>query len=89
MGHKGFCGIDVQDIEAHNSRITTRTGDALKLWDSEYVCFSDNWLALNLTIGGNPELRIEYFKDKPHPMENADAEVCKRYKRIFGIREQD
>jgi hypothetical protein len=60
LGHEGFYGIDSQNIECFNNRITTRTNSALRIWNSAHVRFHDNVIDAQLdSLGGNPGIQIE------------------------------
>jgi hypothetical protein len=63
LGHEGFFGIDSQNIECFNNRITTRTNSALRIWNSAHVRFHDNIIDAQLDArGGNPGIQIEDSK---------------------------
>ena len=63
LGHEGFFGIDSQNIECFNNRITTRTDGALRIWNSAQVRFHDNVIDAQLDArGGNPGIQIEDSK---------------------------
>lgn len=63
LGHEGFFGIDSQNIECFNNRITTRTNSALRTWNSAHVRFHDNNIDAQLDAqGGNAGIQIEDSK---------------------------
>lgn len=63
LGHEGFFGIDSQNIECFNNRITTRTNSALRIWNSAHVRFHDNNIDAQLDAqGGNAGIQIEDSK---------------------------
>jgi hypothetical protein len=63
LGHDGFFGIDSQNIECFNNRITTRTNSALRIWNSAHVRFHDNIINAQLdALGGNSGIQIEDSK---------------------------
>jgi len=72
LGHDVFYGIDSQNIEAYNNRITTRTNSALRLWNSAHVRFYSNVINAQLdSLGGNAGLQIEDSKGTLQ-----DVEIC-------------
>ena len=72
LGHDVFFGIDSQNIEAYNNRITTRTNSALRLWNTEHVRFFDNVIDAQLdSLGGNSGIQIEDSMGEMH-----DVEIC-------------
>ncbi len=72
LGHDVFYGIDSQNIEAYNNRITTRINSAFRLWNSQHVRFYGNVINAQLdSTGGNPEIQIEDSKGQM-----TDIEVC-------------
>jgi hypothetical protein len=63
LGHDGFFGIESQNVECFNNRITTRTNSALRIWNSANVEFHDNVIDAQLNaLGGNPGIQIEDSK---------------------------
>jgi len=72
LGHDVFYGIDSQNIEAYNNRITTRINSAFRLWNSQHVRFYGNVIDAQLdSTGGNPEIQVEDSKGQM-----TDIEVC-------------
>jgi parallel beta-helix repeat protein len=60
LGHEGFFGVESQNIECFNNRITTRTDCALRIWNSAHVRFHDNVIDAQLnSLGGNSGIQIE------------------------------
>lgn len=73
LGHDCFYGIESQNIEAYNNRLTTRTNSALRIWNSAHVRFFDNIIDAQLdSLGGNPGIQIE---DSTGIL--SDVEICK------------
>jgi len=63
LGHEGFFGIESQNIECFNNRITTRTDCALRTWNSAHVRFHDNIIDAQMdSLGGNSGIQIEDSK---------------------------
>jgi parallel beta-helix repeat protein len=63
LGHEGFFGIESQNIECFNNRITTRTDCALRTWNSAHVRFHDNVIDAQMnSLGGNSGIQIEDSK---------------------------
>jgi hypothetical protein len=63
LGHEGFYGIDSKNIECFNNRITTRTDNALRIWNSAHIRFHDNIIDAQLdALGGNSGIQIEDSK---------------------------
>jgi hypothetical protein len=72
LGHDCFYGIDSQNIEAFNNRLTTRTNSALRLWNVAHARLYSNVIDAQLDgLGGNPGVQIEDSKGQMQ-----DIEVC-------------
>jgi hypothetical protein len=74
LGHEGAFFIDSENIEAYNNRITTRTSNALRIWNCAHVRFYDNVLDSDLTLRSLAGMGAFQIEDSKGTV--SDVEIC-------------
>ena len=74
MGHEGAFFIDSKNIKAYNNRITTRTSNALRVWNCAHVRLYDNVLDSDLSLQSLAGMGGFQVEDSKGTL--SDVEIC-------------
>lgn len=74
LGHEGAYFIDCENVEASGNQITTRTSNALRVWNSAHVRFFDNVLDSDLNLKSLAGMGGFQIEDSKGTL--SDIEIC-------------